>query len=259
MKKNISLSALEEKETDIEGGYCDPLDIRDLFQFMADESRKKGIQKRLDRLKKNDDGTRKRQIDVFVDKDHEVTPDFYSVFEESLPAEKVATEMRKLIVEDPDFLNSYLALSHALVAMNKDEEAEAILKEAYERALVVISDAKGRWPREMSWRFLENRHIMRAIEFYGLLRWKRGFIEEPLAIFRKLLRTNPRDNQGARYNILAIRMGLAFDEWEKPFEITRDGKISLDAGKLSNWFDENAPKFEDEFKWLLAIYKSYDE
>jgi len=71
------------------------------------------------------------------------------------------------------------------------------------------------------------------------------------------LRANPEDNQGSRFNILAIRLGLDIEEWEKPFEVSINGEVAgLDATKLQNWFKENAQKFPEDFQWLINLHES---
>jgi hypothetical protein len=72
-----------------------------------------------------------------------------------------------------------------------------------------------------------------------------GTPSEALEIFRSLLRTNPNDNIGARYCILAIRMGLGPD-YEGRF-LVEPGFI--DAEEISRWFEKHSRKFPDEFGW----------
>jgi len=203
---------------------------------------------------------RKRQSNSFIDKDHEVMDAFYEIIDNDLHYKKILSEMHKLIKIDPDFCDPYLTARDILFSMGKEEEAELLLREAYRRALLTIVDSKGRWPKEMLWGYLKNRHIMRAIHYQGWFYWETGKVDEALDIFRKLLRANPSDNQGMRHNILAIRMNLGIDEWQKPFEVERDGEIAgLDAFKVNDWFRKNAPKYKDEFQWLFDVYKSRDE
>jgi len=60
-----------------------------------------------------------------------------------------------------------------------------------------------------------------------------------------------------RYNILAMRLGLSLEEWQKPFEHKDDdGSVyGLDAWKTHEWFEENARKFPDEFNGFLMSIK----
>ena len=74
----------------------------------------------------------------------------------------------------------------------KKQEARIFYKEAYERAVKRIADSQGRWPKFMSWGFLKNRHLMRALESYADDCWEQGNIDEALDIYRRLLRLNPK-------------------------------------------------------------------
>src|SRR5579872_5994336 len=143
---------------------------------------------------------RKRQIDEFIDKDHEVMNEFYEILDSCISDKQMLKEMRRLVKMDPNFYDPYLTASDILFSMGQDMEAEAILHEAYCRALLTIVDLKGRWPKEMFWGFLENRHIMRALERQALFYWQAGKVDEALDIFRQLLQVNPNDNQGVRHN-----------------------------------------------------------
>lgn len=199
---------------------------------------------------------RKRQINNFIDEDHGVMSDFYDIMDSDISSDRLLKKMRKLIDKDADFYDPYLVVAEILFCEDKEKEGITILQNAYERAVKRIVDYKGRWPKEMAWGFLENRHLMRTIEQYAILCWEIDKINEALDIFRNLLRMNSNDNQGARYNILAIKLGLGIDEWEKPFEVIHDGKIvGLDSIKVSNWFNENAPKFPEEFQWLIDLHE----
>lgn len=201
--------------------------------------------------------SRKKQIELFVDKDHAVMHKFYDITNKDIPSNQLLTAMRRLIKIDEDFYDPYLVIAEILFSQSKNKEAIEILQEAYERAVKAIADYKGRWPKEMPWGFLENRHLMRAIEEYALFCWEIKEIDEALEIFQRLLRANPDDNQGARFSILAIRLGLDIDEWQKPFEVSINGKVAgLDCIKVQNWFRENAQKFPDDFQWLINLHES---
>ena len=86
---------------------------------------------------------------------------------------------------------------------------------------------------------------------YAMLLWEMGETSEAKRIFGQLLASNPNDNIGARYAILAILEGLpSMDAYEAMFE-TKEGY--LDAMKTDEWFDKNAPKYPGDFGWWLAL------
>lgn len=205
----------------------------------------------------------KRQISYFIDEERKVMSKFYAITEKNISANKMLQEMQRLIEKDADFYDSYLIIAEIFFSQGKDAEGSQVLQNTYERAVARIADSKGRWPKEMLWGFLENRHIMRAIAQYAILCWENNEIDKALDIFRRLLRMNPNDNQGVRYNILAIRLGLGIEEWSKPFEcIIGDGEDRLevlDARKVSAWFEENAQKFPEEFQWFFDFHKKNED
>ena len=182
----------------------------------------------------------------FTDKDHGVMQKYYDICErDSRDIRSVKTEMMKLIQEDPNFLDSYLYVCEILHSEGKYSEEEKLLDEAYSRAISVITDRQGNWPDVLEWGWLENRHIIRTLINKGVSLWNKGKTEDALEFFRKILKSNPGDNGGVRYFILAIRMGMTYKEYEKRFD--RGGYYNMD---IVNWFDENFSKFPDEFDWL---------
>lgn len=124
------------------------------------------------------------------------------------------------------------------------QEAETILNRAYKRAIKLITDSEGNWPDIIEWGYLENRHIIRTLLNKALLLWQMGKNEEGLVILRKLLRTNPTDNIGARDFILAIRMGMTYKEFENRFN--KGGYYDIE---IDEWFNDNYIKYPDEFSW----------
>ena len=137
--------------------------------------------------------------------------EYYGLLDRKLSPRRLKSEMKKLIEIDPLFLDPYLVVADILMAEGKEKEAKALLKNAYEKAMRRIVDKDGNWPKVMGWGWLDNRHLIRAIERWARELWFDGKTTEALEIFRNLLKTNPNDNIGARHCILAIRMGLGPD------------------------------------------------
>lgn len=184
--------------------------------------------------------------------------EFYDCVEVQL-GKKLMQSMRNLIKQDPSFLDPYLVLADLLLLNKKSDESRRVVEDAYQQALMTITDHKGNWPKSMEWGWLENRHIMRAIERYAYMLWEDGNIDQALELFRKLLKANPRDNQGTRYCILAIRLDLGLN-WDEQFMV-KDGPMAgqaMEAGPVNDWFELNAKKFSEEFDWLFKKWKEYD-
>ena len=188
----------------------------------------------------------------YVDEDHRVMGPYYDLCEEYSDASStkvMKSRLIQLIEKDPDFLDTYLFLSQILRDEDKLAEAEELLNDAYDRALKLITDKNGNWPDILEWGWLENRHIIRTILNKAISLWDKGGTEEALDLFRKLLRTNPGDNVGARDFILAIRMNMTFEEFENRFN--KSGYYDME---LTDWFDKNYKNFPDEFHgWEKAV------
>lgn len=181
----------------------------------------------------------------FVDKPHNVQFKYYELVERSdVSSRDLEQAAKKLIKKDPDFLDSYLLLYEVYQEEEKSKKAEEILDKAYERAIDLITDKNGNWPDYLAWGFTENRHIIRTVMNKAVSSWHEEKTDEALDLFRKLLKTNPPDNVGARDYILAIRMGLSFEKYEARFN-----KGGYYDSESIRWFEKNAPKYPDEFGW----------
>ena len=177
--------------------------------------------------------------------------EYYELLDSDLTETKLLKSMLQLIRKDPDFLDPYIVSADTLLRSNKIKSGLKLIEEAYNKALNLIVDENGKWPKRMVWGFLENRHIMRAIERYAYIAWEENNSELALEIFRKLLRVNIKDNQGARYAILALRMGLDSD-WDLKFMVKKGQMADLmEAKKIDDWFNENSKKFPEEFNFLI--------
>jgi tetratricopeptide (TPR) repeat protein len=184
----------------------------------------------------------------FIASDSPVQSRFYDLaerYERQGPTPAIEQALRKLIVQDPDFYDSYLMLHTVLAQQGRDAEGEELLDTAYQRALARITDARGNWPPALEWGWLENRHIIRTFLNKALAEWTAGRTDAALDLLRKLLRSNPGDNIGARNYILAILLGMTFEEFENTFS----GVYGYDALKMMDWFDKNTRRFPKEFDW----------
>jgi len=196
-----------------------------------------------------------KRLREYVDGDHKVMSAYYGLHEKynSRNAESIKKQLEQLIEKDPNFLDSYLLLYEILRDKGNFGEAEKVLGGAYEKALNLITDKKGNWPDVLDWGWLENRHIIRTLLNKAILLWKKKDVDAALDLFRRLLRMNPGDNVGARDYILAIRMNMSFEAFEKQFN--KGGYYDSEAVE---WFDENYKKFPDEFGWWKKAIEEYE-
>jgi tetratricopeptide (TPR) repeat protein len=189
----------------------------------------------------------------FMDADRDISMHFYEVMETNMSNKKRVKELEELIQQDPDFYDTYNALSDVYTELDDREKANACITEAFERGYARVVPG-GTWPKHIEWGYLENRHILRIFTRYGIVCWKQGEIEKALELFRHILQVAPEDNVGIRYFILSIRLGISMDEFED--EVRHPEFSGYDGFKIFDWWDKNAPKFPEEFKeWEKIVAK----
>lgn len=201
---------------------------------------------------------RRKRITEFMDKyDPAIGVRWYELLERGMRTKKDAKEFEAIQEEAPEFLAPYVELSHAALANGEREEAFSIAAFAYMLAVQRIADREGNWPKIMEWGWFENRPLMRALHHFAWMLWKLGRSDHAAMILRRILRMNPDDNQGVRYELLAIRLQLPVETWDKPFFV-KDGPMAgaaWDGRKIEIWFDREAKRFPDEFDWMFAEWK----
>lgn len=117
---------------------------------------------------------------------------------------------RRALLVSRDCADAYVILADE--AMPDDTKALQLLKEgihAGERALGkrVFREEAGNF-----WLIFETRPYMRARFMLGLLLHFRGETSRAIAVFKDLLRLNPNDNQGARYELATCLLEQSNDE-----------------------------------------------
>jgi len=201
------------------------------------------------------------QLAEFTDKNRAVMDGYYEVTELFQAGQVSLTEtkqsLRQLIKIDKQFLDTYLYLAQMEYDEENYEEYSRLVWEAYLKAVQMVANIDGDYPRSLPWGWLENRHIIRSLCSFALLQWEQGYIRLSLEIYRKLLASNLNDNIGARYSILAIRLGYG-SEYEALFLPVSGPIYGLDAKKMDAWFVANAPKFSNEFVDFLENAKQYE-
>lgn len=157
----------------------------------------------------------------------------------------LAQDLMQLMEQDPDYLDPYLTLREIFIELGNEEEATEVLEIAYARALARILLPSGDWPPALEWGWLENRPIIRTLLNKALEEWINGDPAVGLDILRKLLRSNPGDNIGARWYILAIRLGITLED----FEAEVGSEYGYDAMKTEAWFAKHHTRFPEDFDW----------
>jgi len=192
----------------------------------------------------------------FIDEHHSMSKKYYEIMDSytGKNVNTVISKLKKLIQKDPNYFEAYNSLQDLLSKIGKKEEANIIIKQASERALKRIADRLGNWPDRLEWMYLENRHVIRALFNQALLFWKEDTIDSALNLFRKLLHSNPNDNLGVRYFILAIRKNIKFSEFDEWFN-----KKGFYTNEIDHWFYNNYLLFPEEFEWWEKELENEDD
>ncbi len=190
----------------------------------------------------------------FIDKDRFKVNELYWEFTESPDSENIKKSIKTLksiIKKDPDYFDPYISLYEYYLLDEDFENAFETIEKGFERALDLLDD-NGRFPDELPWGFIENRHIIRMIFNFGMFVWRGGNKDLALQIFMQLLRTNHNDNVGARYSIVAILEGFGSqEEWEEKFE--SDNGMGLEYMAVEEWFYKAAEKHRNIIGWWLDL------
>lgn len=189
----------------------------------------------------------------FIDIDRfEVSEEYYE-FLESPEADDYKQSQKillELIKQDPDFFDTYTVLHEYYLNLGKGTKAYNLMAKGYERAMNLVLK-NGKFPDSLEWGFIENRHIIRVMFNFAALLWLNGDKKNALVIFKRLLKSNPNDNIGARYAIVALLDGVkSLFKFEEMFD---DGKGHLNWEKQEKWFYERASKYKDEIGWWLEL------
>ena len=189
----------------------------------------------------------------FIDRDRFDVNEMYWEFIENEDAEDIVKSieiLKKIIRKDSDYFDPYIALHEYYIGNNEVQKAFKILSEGYHKAMDLIT-LNGRFPDELPWGFMENRHIIRVIYSFATLLWMAEDRKAALAILLQLLKSNTGDNIGARYSIVAILEGYeSIEHFEEQFE-TESGY--MDAIAVNRWFDEKVEKHRNVMGWWLNM------
>ena len=137
--------------------------------------------------------------------------------------------------EDEDDVQTHIGFACVYGAIGDEKKREEAIKTAYEKTLKKFP----KWPKEMEWGYLENRAYMRAIQYMGDLYWDNNEKEKATKLFRLLLKLNPNDNQGVRYEIAALYAGLNGDDVNR---MTDEGNQKQDWSEEENLVQEQNKK-----------------
>lgn len=190
----------------------------------------------------------------FIDRDRFNVNELYWEFLESPESDDIKKSIKALksmIAKDANYFDPYITLYEYYLMDGDYKEAIKIMEDGFKRAIDLV-DNNSRFPDELPWGFMENRHIIRMIFNFGMFVWMNEDKEIALNIFMELLKSNHNDNIGARYSIVAILEGFnSQEEYEEQFE-SKDGQ-SIDYTELEEWFFKSAQKHKKVIGWWLEL------
>lgn len=173
----------------------------------------------------------------------------------------IKLRLQSLIKKQPDYFDLYLLLGDVLLALGKPEQRDTLFDRGYQRALKLILDGQGQWPDRLEWAFMDNRPLIRMLSNKADLLWHIGTVDpeswrKAFGIYENLLRTNPNDNLGVRYLMLAMLEGMTPDEYGRRFTTWNEYAGEVGNGLDEPWFAANAPK-HTELSWWLHHAKTH--
>ena len=180
----------------------------------------------------------------FIDIDRlEISEEYYEFLENPIADDYMKSEkiLKKMINKDPYFFDPYTVLHEYYLNENKVEKAFNLMLKGYKNAIELI-EKNGKFPDILRWGFIENRHIIRVIFNFATLLWLADKKDDALEILLKLYKSNPDDNIGARYSILALLEG--FESQEHLEEEFDGGNGYVDWQKQEEWFVKNIKKYK---------------
>lgn len=172
----------------------------------------------------------------------------------------IRIRLQTMVKKEPDYLDPYLLLCDVYTRESRYTQADRTLEKAYQRALALILDDHGRWPEEIPWLHLDNRPIVRTLLEKARHLWHAGAVDpeswrQAFALYENILRTNPNDNVGARYLVLAMLERMTPDQFDERFSRWNEYVGQVSNGQDEPWFRMNAPKHR-ELRWWLAYAKA---
>ena len=150
-------------------------------------------------------------------------------------AEEALELLKEALKLDEDYVQTYIGLIATYGNLGNEKKYEEAVKMAYEKTLKKFP----KLPKRMEWGVLENRAYMRAIQSMAEWHWDNGENEKAIELFRLLLKLNPNDNQGVRYEIAGLYAGISGDEIN---DMSDEGNANQNWDELENLVDEQNKK-----------------
>lgn len=150
-------------------------------------------------------------------------------------AKKAEKLLMKALKVDRHNTQTYIGLTAVYESLKNKKKAGECIKKAYDETIKKFPT----WPKEMSWGDMNNRAYMRAIQYRADLYADEGEKEKAIELYKLLLKLNPNDNQGVRYVLAGVYVGINGEEINKMFD---EGNEKQNWDKLENLVKEQNTK-----------------
>jgi len=189
----------------------------------------------------------------FIDIDrYEVSERYYEFLESEVANDYRMSEkiLLSFIKEDPYFFDPYTVLHEYYLNEGKTKKAFDLMNKGYKKASDLILN-NNKFPDILPWGYIENRHIIRLLFNFATLLWLANKKDDALNIMLNLLKSNPMDNIGARYAIVALLENYeSFEQLEEEFD---DGDGYSDWQKQEEWFQKISQNHLDILGWWFDL------
>jgi tetratricopeptide (TPR) repeat protein len=152
---------------------------------------------------------------------------YYDALELENIHEEEAVKRYKLLLEKlPESdLDAYTAYGLLLKRTGKIKEGKALIRKAFELAQAAIPPSYYDNPGPISWGMIDNRPLLRALQFGAHEYEEEGKYAQAEKLFELILVANPMDNQGIRYMLPSLY--IKQDKFEKFYDYCRDDDFDI--------------------------------
>lgn len=183
----------------------------------------------------------------FIDEQRDVAIKFVNLLEqqEELSTQELINNLEQIKQEDPDYLDTWAFLAELYSEIGDEQQAIDNMNDGFMNALELVEGVEGVFPDVLEWGHETNQHIIRMLTEQGKLFWYNEDIVESLDLFRDLLRSNPNDELGVRHYLLAVLLGMQYEDFEDRFN-----KEEGYDQEVFDWFEDERHSFSEEFEML---------
>lgn len=169
---------------------------------------------------------------------HDFSPD---EIQSKVAFNRVFSYLVKLTKEAPDYIPVYEYLFPMFNRFVMDEELEEVengLLQQYIAACGRVAERDNVLSKNVPWAYMENRPLMRGLNYKALELWREGNFEQAHNLFDAIYKCNEDDNIGARYPRKATAEKMTLEDFENRFvKKTSFGEVY--EPEIFDWFDQS--------------------